>query len=174
MKNDLTREEWIALARALNICKVDTSQLSSHDIKVFNKAKKKIIKSAYWMIEKVYGSIVGKSILNDPVEPNQSLKEQLISKKKDSHHIWFERWYEKENLEKVLFQSASEGFSGYNLNFSDDDYLNRRLRDSRTVELLKEKLPSINISYKKSEWKNIINQTRHTEKIIFDWSESNG
>lgn len=174
MKNDLTRDEWIALARALNLGKLDVSQLSSHDVEVFNEAKDKIIKSAFWMIEKIYGSAIGKSMLNDPVQPKRTLKEQLISQTKDSHQVWFERWFEKENIEKELLQAASQGFFGYSIPLPNDEYLARRLRDSRTVELLKEKFPSIIINYKKTERKNIINQTYYTEKIVFEWSESNG
>lgn len=105
----------------------------------------------------------------------ETLKDRLINQTKGSHKVWFERWVEEENIEKELLKAASQGFFGYAISFpKNDEYLARRLRDSQTVELLKEKFPSITINYKKTERKNIINQTYYTEKIVFDWSESNG
>lgn len=164
MKNDLTRDEWIAVGLAFfrgldNVPK----DLMDHYV----KGRKKVMKIAEQLL-------VESNNADEPIEgfESQSLKEQLQQKKKDSHQIWFERWYEKEHLEKKLLQSASKGFSKYAFIFqNDDDYTNRRLRDPLTIKLLKIKIHSINIRYEKSERKDFINRTYYTEKIIFDWSD---
>lgn len=171
MKNELTREEWIGLARALNIGKLDISQLSSHDVKVFNEAKDKIIKSAYWMIEKVYGPVVGKPIIDEPVKSEQTLKEKLLDKQTESHQVWFGRWYEKNHIEHDLVIAASRNYSKFSISISDEDdmYLQRRLRDPKTIVMLKEEMPSIKISYEKTESKDIFGRRFYEEKILFDW-----
>lgn len=64
---------------------------------------------------------------------------------------WFDRWYEKENLEKEIIQAAQEGYTGYNINIKSYQesessfgkeriYLNRRLRDKRTIDKLRTQL----------------------------------
>lgn len=176
MKNDLTRDEWIALARALNLGKLDVSQLSSHDVEVFNKAKDKIMKSAFWMIEQVNGPIAGKYSIDEPVKSEQTLKEKLLSKSIESHQIWFERWYRATHLEHELMVSASQNYKSYSISISDnyDLYLKRRLRDPKTIAMLKEEMPSIKICYEKKERRDIFNRSYYVEKIVFDWSESHG
>ncbi len=160
MKNDLTRDEWIAVGRAFfygldNVPK----NLMDHYV----NGRKKIMKIAEQLVE-------------EPVKGfgSQSLKEQLQQKQKDSHRIWFERWYESEHLEKELEIAALQNYSSYSIPFPNSEYLARRLQDPRTIKMLREKLPSIKIKYKKTEHKNIINQTYYTEEILFDWSESVG
>lgn len=103
-------------------------------------------------------------------------KEQLKKAQGESHDKWFERWYKKQKIEDRLLQSAKKGFSSYKIelgsHFSLPDevaYLNRRLRDERTIIRLKEKLPGIKIEFIKIPYKNIIGVTSYTEKILFSW-----
>lgn len=77
---------------------------------------------------------------------------ELIKKLKkendDAYEKWFERWYEKENLENAIIKANQEGYKGcsikiYNSNDKSvgvDEYTQRRLRDPKLITLLKIKL----------------------------------
>lgn len=105
-----------------------------------------------------------------------NLKDELKKAQVESHEKWFERWYEKQNFECTFLNSAREGFSGYEIKLEDyvslteeTAYLNSRLRDERTVKLLREKLPDIEIKFMKTSWSNFLGIKRDTEKIVFRW-----
>jgi hypothetical protein len=103
-------------------------------------------------------------------------KEQLKKAQGESHDKWFERWYKKQKFEDRLLQSAKKGFCSYAITLekcspmSDEvAYLNRRLRDDRTIIRLKEELPDIKIVFLKIPHQNIFGGTSYTEKILFSW-----
>ena len=52
----------------------------------------------------------------------------------ESHAKWFERYFEKYNLEQKLKTSAQKGYTGYLINVWSvrDEYLRNRLGDERT------------------------------------------
>ncbi|MDS2335399.1 YopX family protein [Streptococcus pneumoniae] len=54
----------------------------------------------------------------------------------ESHAKWFERYFEKYNLEQKLKTSAQKGYTGYLINVWSvrDEYLRNRLGDERTME----------------------------------------
>lgn len=114
--------------------------------------------------------------IDESVKSEKTLKEQLQQKQKDSHRIWFDRWYGNKHLEKELEISALQNYSGYTISISNenDKYLKRRLRDPRTIEMLREKIPSINITYEKRNVTGLFGTTSTYEKILFDWSDKNG
>ncbi len=98
--------------------------------------------------------------------------EKLAEIKKNSFDVWFERYWKHTQLENRLEQSAMKGYSSYRSNFGNDDYRNRRMRDPRHVERLKEKLPGIKISYEKETSVSYFfgqTRTRTYEWIEFDW-----
>ncbi|MEO1782532.1 hypothetical protein [Enterococcus diestrammenae] len=159
MKNDLTRDEWIAIGLAFfygldNVPK----NLMDHYV----NGRKKVMK-------------IAEQLIDEPIKGfgSQSLKEQLQQKQKDSHLIWFERWYENEHLEKELEIAALQNYSAYTISISNEknEYLKRRLRDPRTIALLREKIPSIKITYKKGTVTGLFGVTSTYEEIIFDWSD---
>lgn len=60
----------------------------------------------------------------------------------ESHAKWFERYFKKYDLEKVIKESAMQGYSGHLISVLKvkDDYTRRRLNDERTLEKIKELL----------------------------------
>lgn len=60
----------------------------------------------------------------------------------ESHDKWFERYFKKYNLEKVIKKSAKQGYTGHLMSVLKvrDDYTRRRLDDERTLEKIKELL----------------------------------
>lgn len=111
--------------------------------------------------------------IDEPVKSEQTLKEKLLSKSIESHQVWFGRWYEKNHIEHDLMIAASRNYSKFSISISDeaDVYLKRRLKDPKTIVMLKEEMPSIKISYEKTESKDIFGRRFYDEKILFDWSD---
>lgn len=60
----------------------------------------------------------------------------------ESYDKWFERYFKKYNLEKIIKESAKQGYTGYLMSVLKvgDDYTKRRLDDERTLEKIKELL----------------------------------
>ena len=60
----------------------------------------------------------------------------------ESYGKWFERYFKKYDLEKVIKESAMQGYTGYLISVLKvkDDYTRRRLDDKRTLEKIKELL----------------------------------
>lgn len=89
-----------------------------------------------------------------------NLAEKLNEAKHESFEKWFERWYEEKNLEKKLINAARQGYSVFAIRIQEDyendvnlhvkrKYLNRRLRDDRTVEKISNELgEGIKVEYK--------------------------
>lgn len=102
---------------------------------------------------------------------------ELEKIKSDSFDKWFERWWKKSNLTEKFKQSAMKGYSGFTIKFCDDDYLNRRMRDPRFVELLKDKMSGITIAYEQEHvtYRNLLGQkhTKLVESINFYWGKEN-
>ena len=96
------------------------------------------------------------------------LIEQVKNANDESFESWFDRWYGKQHLDKKIIQSAQKGYSGFvltitdynesNNNFSKErQYVNRRLRDDRTLEKIREKLgDGFDVVYKKDVQKSRI------------------
>lgn len=96
------------------------------------------------------------------------LIEQVKNANDESFESWFDRWYGKQHLDKKIIQSAQKGYSGFvltitdynesNNNFSKErQYVNRRLRDDRTLEKIREKLgDGFDVLYKKDVQKSRI------------------
>lgn len=116
----------------------------------------------------------------------ENLAEKLQQANDQSFDKWFERWFQKQHFDKVFEQSSQQGYTGYILRIGnsndtslgeDKEYLNRRLRDKRVVEKLKEKLPGIKVEYVKKEWDSTtvfhkaLGTTSHSWKdhIHFSW-----
>lgn len=105
-----------------------------------------------------------------------SLIEELKSTNDKSFDTWFERWYEKNDFPNIFKKSAQQGYSGYFIELrrttplpESDEYLNRRLRDPRTVIKLKEKLPGISIEFVKERKTGLMGLKYTTEKLEFSW-----
>jgi hypothetical protein len=98
----------------------------------------------------------------------------------ESYDKWFERWYEKENLEEKLKQSAMKGYSSYSYNPKSKhrtEYENRRMSDKRFVEKLEGKLDGFRV-YRQEPKKYELNLlgknlgTRWTDpEVIISWKE---
>lgn len=105
-----------------------------------------------------------------------SLIEELKNTNDKSFDTWFERWYEKNDFPNIFKKSAQQGYSGYFIELrwttplhENDEYLNRRLRDPRTVIKLKEKLPGISIEFVKERKTNSFNLEYTFERVEFSW-----
>lgn len=114
------------------------------------------------------------------------IKMNLAGKLKEAKHEsfdkWFERWYKEQDLEKQLIVAASQGNSEFRIGIQEDYervskfsdrkvYLNRRLRDDRTVEKISNELgEGIKVEYKE----NNIRSTGYfgtTNHYYSDWIE---
>lgn len=87
---------------------------------------------------------------------SELLIDKVNKQREESFEKWFERWFEKRDFEKQLIKSSAKGYDGFQVAISempkDDEYTKRRLREEKTVKLLKQKLPGFNIEYQKDEW----------------------
>ena len=107
-----------------------------------------------------------------------NLIEEIKEASDQAFNTWFDRWFEKNKFTDVFKKSAQQGYSSYSIELrrttplSDSDkYLNRRLRDPRTVAKLKKKLPSIDIKFIEQEKSGFFSLTYTTEKLIFRWGK---
>ncbi|MGX6962445.1 hypothetical protein [Vagococcus xieshaowenii] len=104
-----------------------------------------------------------------------SLAEELNQLKNESFDVWFERWFEKMNLQERLKVSAKQGYSGYMIDvdsrYSNDEYAQRRLRDKRTVKKLESKLPGVNIRVETVRRYKLFGRdvVRNIHEIHFEW-----
>lgn len=80
-----------------------------------------------------------------------SLINRLRDIQEESYNKWFERYWKNLNLENKIIQSAQKGYKAFSIGIrdgteienqltEDEIYITRRLRDSRTVGLIQEKL----------------------------------
>lgn len=71
-----------------------------------------------------------------------TLIDEIKTSQKEAHKKWFERWYDKIDLENDIKKSAMKGFTGFRIQVSEerDSYLRLRLSNNETLSLLKEKL----------------------------------
>ncbi|HHG7512245.1 TPA: hypothetical protein ACPX53_001226 [Streptococcus pneumoniae] len=87
-----------------------------------------------------------------------TLFDEMQQLSSESHAKWFERYFEKYNLEQKLKTSAQKGYTGYLINVWSvrDEYLRNRLGDERTLEALRELLEAdFTVKYKLYLSKNI-------------------
>lgn len=104
-----------------------------------------------------------------------SMIDELREANDESYNKWFERWYQKENIPSNLKKSAQQGYSGYTIPIElpqEASYLNVRLRDSRTIERLKEKLPGVKVEFVEINRKDFLGLNHHKEQIRFSgWKD---
>lgn len=116
------------------------------------------------------------------------LIEKIQEVQNESFDKWFERWYEKQNLEDAIIQAAAEGYKGYRISIKEtwestsnwdeeQKYLARRLRDKRTVEKIQEKLgDGIKVKYVNNNktYDTIFGLKSHeqSEYISIEWGEA--
>lgn len=60
----------------------------------------------------------------------------------ESNEKWFNRYFDKCNIEAKIKKTAMEGYNAYRINIGKepDKYLAKRLGDERTIDLLKNRL----------------------------------
>ena len=80
--------------------------------------------------------------------------EEIKASDNQAFETWFERWFESESFINTFKKSAQQGYTSYSIELSrtiplseKEAYLNRRLRDPRTVNKLKEHLPGIKVEF---------------------------
>ncbi|MFX3772339.1 hypothetical protein ACJBRG_11300, partial [Streptococcus suis] len=71
-----------------------------------------------------------------------TLLDEVQQLSSESYDKWFERYFKKYDMEKVIKKSAIQGYSGHLISVLKvkDDYTRRRLVDERTLEKIKELL----------------------------------
>lgn len=109
-----------------------------------------------------------------------SLIDDLKSTSDQSFDKWFDRWFEKNDFPNTFKKSAQQGYSGFCIELrrttplpKRDEYLNRRLRDPRTLVRLKEKLPGIRVEFIKEQRTGLFRLRYTTEKLEFSWKQAN-
>lgn len=104
-----------------------------------------------------------------------SLIEEVKKEQIESYDVWFDRWYEKENLEERIRISAKKGFTGIIINVSevDNEYKKRRLENVKVIEKLKGKLIGFDIKYEETSGdRYFINRkvgTWYKKTILISW-----
>ena len=105
-----------------------------------------------------------------------SLIEDLKSTNDQSFDRWFDRWFEKNDFPNTFKKSAQQGYSGYCIELrrttplpEKDEYLNRRLRDPRTIIRLKEKMPGLSIIFVKEQRTGPFRLKYSIERLEFNW-----
>lgn len=81
----------------------------------------------------------------------------------ESYEKWFERYFKKYNLEKIIKESAKQGYTGNLMSVLKvgDDYTRRRLDDERTLEKIKELLgDGFKVEFRLTYGKNILTGER--------------
>ena len=92
----------------------------------------------------------------------------------ESHAKWFERYFKGDDLEHKIKASAQKGYTGYLINAMSvkSEYLQRRLCDERTLEMLKARLgEGFSVGYQSTYSKNIITGREYVsdKKIHITW-----
>ena len=92
----------------------------------------------------------------------------------ESHAKWFERYFKNYDLEHKIKISAQKGHTGYLINVMlvKDEYLQRRLNDNRTLEMLKTRLgEGFSVGYQLTYSKNILTGQEYVsnKKIHITW-----
>lgn len=105
-----------------------------------------------------------------------SLIEELQNNSNQAFDTWFERWYEKNDFPNTFKRLTQQGYSGYYIELrrstplpKSDQYLNRRLRDPRTVTKLKEKLHGFSIEFIREQRTGPFNLKYTVERLEFSW-----
>lgn len=102
------------------------------------------------------------------------LIDEIQTLQEESHKKWFERWYEKYDLEKEIRISAKQGYSGYRISVSEerDNYLRVRLNDPKTIDLLQKKLGNgFTIKMKTETGYNLLDMQISKSYISIRWGD---
>lgn len=92
----------------------------------------------------------------------------------ESHAKWFERYFKEYDLEHKIKVSAQKGYTGHLIPVMSikDEYLQRRLNDERTLEMLRERLgEGFSVRYQLTYSKNILIGQEYVsnKKIHITW-----
>lgn len=92
----------------------------------------------------------------------------------ESHEKWFNRYFDKYNIEAKIKESAMKGYTAYRINIEKepDKYLAKRLGDKRTIDLLKNRLGEgfkVKISETKSIYTILGNHIILDRFILISW-----
>lgn len=103
--------------------------------------------------------------------------EEIKASDNQAFETWFERWFESENFINTFKKSAQQGYTGCSIELArtkplseKEAYLNRRLRDTRTVDKLKEHLPGIEVAFVTQNKQGLLGMSYTVEKLVFSWN----
>ncbi|WP_203264855.1 hypothetical protein [Streptococcus uberis] len=92
----------------------------------------------------------------------------------ESYEKWFNRYFKKLNIEEKIKKSSAMGFNAYAIEVLSvkDPYIQRRLKNHKTIKLLKDRLGrGFNVKYNEYYSKNIFTKDEYVSdiKIIITW-----
>lgn len=92
----------------------------------------------------------------------------------ESHEKWFNRYFDKYNIEAKIKKSAMRGYNAYRIDIekNPDKYLAKRLGDKRTIDMLKNRLGEgfkVKISETKSTYTIFGNHMILDRFILISW-----
>ena len=92
----------------------------------------------------------------------------------ESHVKWFERYFKEYDLEHKIRVSAQKGYTGHLINAMSlkDEYLQRRLCDTKTIEMLRKRLgEGFSVGYQSTYSKSIFTGEEYLsdKKIHITW-----
>ena len=93
----------------------------------------------------------------------------------ESHSKWFERYFKEYDLEHKIKVSAQQGYTGHLINVLSvrDEYIKRRLDDTKTIEAIKQLLgPGFLVEYKLYYSKDLFSGSEYVsdKKIHISWA----
>ena len=94
---------------------------------------------------------------------------KLEEERNKAYDVWFERWWRKENIEGKIKARNGKGYTELFIPFygGHDDYVFNRLKDSRIVGKIKDKLPGFSIRY--TEGRSILRNQYYQTGIEIRW-----
>ncbi|MDU0893656.1 MAG: hypothetical protein E7A85_00105 [Anaerococcus sp.] len=73
---------------------------------------------------------------------------KLKKEREEAYDVWFERWWQKANIEKEIDIANSKGYTAYTIFIRNyDDYTQDRMSDKHFLKNLKKKLPGFGVSF---------------------------
>ena len=72
--------------------------------------------------------------------------QELEREREKSYKAWFDRWWNREEVEKQIIIANKQGYIGKTFDLKNyNDYEKNRMRDEMFLEMAKEKLPKMEI-----------------------------
>lgn len=113
--------------------------------------------------------------MHDMIQPEGSVKPLEKIDFKKAYKIAFDRWFEKQQkyqnhaLKSRLLRAMDKGFNAIEIDYNNPDLTDEDKRFMRTeyfIPVIKERIPDLDVKYKKDTESFIFGLSRSSEKLI--------